>query len=622
MGRDDCCASSRAGGDALRSPLAETVISYRLRLADLQRHHFEVECRLANPKAEERFSLPSWIPGSYLLREYARHVVGVRATSQGEPVPIEKADKRTWVVEGAEEDLTVTICVHALDLSVRGAYLDDTRAFFNGTCVFLSVAGREREPVEVTIEAPAEKECAKWRVATAMTASDVDERGFGLYAAQNYDELIDHPVEIADFARVNFTAAGLTHALVISGRHLTDLERVAADLRQLCETHLNFFGAPAPFHDYVFLGLAVDQGYGGLEHRASSSLLFNASDLPKPGELGVPREYQRFLSLASHEYFHAWNVKQLKPAAFSPYRLGERNHTRLLWVFEGITSYYQDLMLLRSDLIGIDAYLDRLAQALTKTYRTPGRRLQTLAESSFEAWDKLYKPEPNSANATVSYYSKGAFVALALDLTIRKETHSEASLDRIMLELWDRHGKNGEGIGEQDFERVSAEVAGIALDAFFDIAVRSTSDLPVAELLADFGVELVMRAATSPQDLGGVTKQPESERPSSLGVIFAATTAGVQLTSVRDGGPAEAAGLSAGDQIVAVDGYRVDARNFSKRLDRHAVGDTVAVAYFRRSELRQADVEIEAAPLDTCSLSTVENASADALELRREWLGG
>lgn len=597
------------------------MIFYRLRLVDLRRHHFEIECRIDNPANEARFSLPSWIPGSYLLREYARHVVSVRAESQGRPVPIEKADKRSWVVEGASNNLTVTIRVHALDLSVRGAYLDDTRAFFNGPCVFLSVLGREDEPAEVVIEVPSEPHCADWCVATAMTPADVDDRGFGRYTVKDYDELIDHPVEIGDYARVEFSAAGIPHELTVTGRHSTDLDRVATDVRQLCETQLAFFGEPAPFDRYVFLGLAVDQGYGGLEHRASSSLVFNASDLPKPGEPGMPREYQRFLGLASHEYFHAWNIKQLKPAAFSPYRLGERNFTRLLWVFEGITSYYQDLMLLRSDLIGRDAYLDRLAQTLTKVYRTPGRALQTLAESSFEAWDKLYKPEPNSANATISYYSKGALVALALDLTLRKATDSEVSLDRIVLELWERYGRTSVGVGEADFEMVAEQVAGIPLASFFDTAVRSTGELPLEALLADFGVGLAMRAAAGPQDQGGVTKQSEIEQPASLGVTLKATSMGLELTSVRDGGPGEAAGLSVGDQLIAVDGYRIDQRNLPRRLARYEPGEIIPVAYFRRSELRTSELTLEAAPLDTCSLSAAENPAASALTLRQCWLG-
>ena len=597
------------------------MIAYRLRLADLRRHHFDIECRIENPASETRLSLPSWIPGSYLLREYARHVVSARAESQGRPIPIVKADKRSWVVQGAGEDLTVTIRVHALDLSVRGAYLDETRAFFNGPCVFLSVEDREHEPVTVTIEEPADASCSSWHVATAMTPSGVDARGFGQYSAQDYDELIDHPFEIGDFARVEFTAAGIVHALTVTGRHNTDLDRVATDVRQLCETQLRFFGEPAPFDDYVFLGLAVDQGYGGLEHRASASLVFNASDLPKPGELGIPPEYRRFLSLVSHEYFHAWNVKQIKPASFSPYRLGERNFTRLLWVFEGITSYYQDRMLLRSDLIGLDAYLDRLAQMLTKVYRTPGRFHQSLADSSFEAWDKLYKPEPNSANATMSYYSKGALVALALDLTVRKATASEFSLDRIVLELWGRYGRKGIGVGEAEFEMLAEDVTGMSLAAFFDTAVRGTVDLPLADLLADFGIELAMRAATGPQDAGGVAKQSEALRPTSLGVAYRPAGAGLELTSVRDGGPAEAAGLSVGDQLIAVDGYRIDSQNLARRLVRYEPGETIPVSYFRRNELRTAELTLETAPLDTCSLSAAASPSASALALRRDWLG-
>jgi len=597
------------------------VISYRLRLADLQRHQFEIDCCLEDPAEKVRFSLPSWIPGSYLLREYARHVVSVHAESQGRPVEIEKADKRSWVVEGASKDLTVTIRVHALDLSVRGAYLDDTRAFFNGTCVFLSVLDREDEAAEVTIEAPGDPHCVRWRAATAMTPADVDQRGFGRYSVDNYDELIDHPVEIGDFTQVEFTAGGIPHTLTITGRHNTDLDRIATDLSQLCETQLQFFGEPAPFDRYLFLGLAVDQGYGGLEHRASSSLVFNASDLPKPGELGLPREYQRFLSLVSHEYFHAWNIKQLKPAAFSPYRLGQRNYTRLLWVFEGITSYFQDRWLLRSDLIGREAYLDRLAQILTRVYRTPGRLQQTLAESSFEAWDKLYKPEPNSANSTVSYYSKGALVALALDMTVRKATRSEISLDRIVLELWERYGKRGVGVGETDFEALAEEVSGVPLASFFDTAVRSTAELPLADLLVEFGIELQMRAAVGSQDQGGIARPAEIVQPASIGVNFEASSLGLELTSVRDGGPAEVAGLSAGDQLIAIDDYRVDQRNLVRRLSQYELGETIPVAYFRRNELRTSELTLEAALLDTCSLSVVDSPDAQALTLRQRWLG-
>ena len=330
-----------------------------------------------------------------MLRDFARHVVALEAASKGRALDVVKLDSGTWSVRGAQEELTLTATVYALDQSVRGAYLDRSRGYFNGPCVFLLPDGRDREAIEVELEAPRNLNCEGWRVATALAPQTVDEHGFGTYGAADYDELLDHPVEISDFESVEFEAAGVPHHLVVAGRFESDLERVAADLKQVCEAQIDFFGRPAPFGRYWFLCLAVGDGYGGLEHRASTSLIFGRDDLPKAGESGVPREYQRFLALASHEYFHTWHVKRSKPAAFMPYRLDRRNYTRLLWVFEGITSYYQDLMLLRSGVLGLSAFLQRIGELLTRVYRSPGRLKQSLAESSFDAWDILYRPAPN-----------------------------------------------------------------------------------------------------------------------------------------------------------------------------------------------------------------------------------
>jgi predicted metalloprotease with PDZ domain len=596
------------------------MIEYGVRLADLNRHWLEIECRIDAPGETERVSLPSWIPGSYLLREYARHVVSFEATSNDVDVIVQKIDHATWAVSGARATLVIVIRVHALDLSVRGAYLDSERGYFNGTCVFLAVENRDNEAIGLVLEQPSDPRCARWRAATAMQAVDVDERGFGSYSAQSYDDLIDHPIEISEHARTAFTAGGVPHALVIAGRHETDMERLRTDLSQLCETHIAFFGAPPPFDRYVFLGLAVDSGYGGLEHCASSSLVFAASDLPKSGEPGVPRDYQRFLGLCSHEYFHAWNVKRLRPAEFTPYRLSERNLTRQLWIFEGITSYYQDLMLLRAGLIGCETYLNRLAQTLTRVYRTPGRAHQSLAESSFDAWDKLYKPESNSPNATISYYTKGALVALALDLTVRQATNSAVSLDDIMRELWRTHGSSRRGLSEGEFERIAADVAGTDLRAFFDLAVRGTEDLALDGLLDAFGVELTMRPATGPNDSGGAVETATSDTLLWLGAAYRDGDGGVELTAIRDGGPAEAAGLCAGDVLIAIDGRRVQLNNVEKRLARFEPGETVPLAFFRRNELKLTTLQCALAPLDTCALSLVTEPDARALERREQWL--
>jgi predicted metalloprotease with PDZ domain len=564
--------------------------------------------------------LPGWIPGSYLLRDFARHVVRAEAKSGRESLPVEKTAAGEWCVRGAGRTLTFTITVYALDQSVRGAYLDRRRGFFNGPCVFALPEGRDEEPIEVTLEPPPHSVCDDWRVATSLPAQEVDERGFGGYQASDYDELLDHPVEISDFESVEFRAGGVTHRLVIAGRFETDLDRIAADVAQICATQIEFFGTPAPFDRYSFLALAVGEGYGGLEHRASTSLIASRDDLPKVGETGPSRDYQRFLALVSHEYFHTWHVKRTKPAAFMPYRLDRRNHTRLLWVFEGITSYYQELLLLRSGVVGVAAFLQRFGELLTRVYRTPGRFKQSLAEASFDAWDVLYRPEPHHPNTSISYYTKGAMVALALDLKLRLETAGRASLDDVVRELWRRYGAAQVGVPEDGFERLAAEVSGLDLEPFFASAVRGTDDPPLKQLLAEFAVELQMRASAGGDDRGGVPHKRNGE-PLALGATVRDREHGLELTSVLDGGAAERAGLNPGDLLIAIDRLRVTGRNLVRRLARFENGERVTASVFRGDELLEVGIVLKAAPQDTCYLTAREKDDPQALERRKAWLG-
>ncbi len=600
-----------------------TPIRYEIFSSHPEAHLFEVRCTIENPDPSgQKFSLPTWIPGSYLIREFAKNVVRIRAQSGRRMVPIVKLDKSTWRVAPTEGPVTVTMEVYAWDLSVRGAHLDTTHGFFNGPSVFQKVEGREDDPCEVEILPPKGARYRTWRIATAMRRKGAKPYGFGTYHAANYDELIDHPVEIGVFTLATFNACGVPHDIVISGRHRADMDRLCRDLKVLCEAQIRFFGEPAPMERYVFLVTAVGDGYGGLEHRASTALVCSRDELPRRGVEEVTAGYRTFLGLCSHEYFHTWNVKRIKPAAFTPYDLDRENYTTLLWAFEGITSYYDDLFLVRSGLISRDAYLESVAKSITSVMRGSGRKKQTVAESSFDAWIKYYRQDDNAPNAVVSYYVKGSLVALFLDLLIRQQTGGRKSLDHVMRALWKRHGLKGIGVEENGIERLTDEVTGLKLKRFFDQALRGTSDLPLEKLLATVGIELEIRRAESPADKGGKRASQTDEALAQrvdLGIRITDNGADLKITHVLEGGTAQKAGLAAGDTIVAIDALRVTPKTFESRLGSYRPGETVQLHAFRRDELLVLNVMLAAPPADTCAL--VVNDERASATRRRRWLG-
>lgn len=556
-------------------------IDYCLFPANPAAHRFEVRCTVPQPDpAGQSFALPAWIPGSYLIRDFARHIIAIRAESEGRPVNLTQHDKHTWQAAPTPPGapLTVICEIHAWDLSVRGAHLDSTHGFFNGSSVFLRVTGQENHPCRVDIRPPEGAAYRDWRIATALEPAHGEPSAarrrtnvltFGRYRAANYDELIDHPVEMGTFVLRRFTACGIPHDIALTGRQDADLDRLAADLQRVCEWHIRFFGEPAPMKRYVFLVTAVGEGYGGLEHRASTALLCARNDLPHAGERDLSEGYRRFLGLASHEYFHTWNVKRIQPAAFTPYDLNRENYTRLLWLFEGFTSYYDDLALLRCGLIKEKDWLEIIAKTISRVRRDPGRLRQSLAESSFTAWNKFYRPDENTPNAVVSYYAKGALVALALDLTLRQKTCGKVSLDTLMRALWAHYGKTGTGVGENDLLPLIETLSGLSLRRFFADFIDGTAELPLARLLAPFGIRLEWTAPPLP-DLGVKTREDGNE---------------IRLATVYDGGPAQTAGLASGDLLVAFDGLRITPKTFDPLLARRQPGETVTLHAFRRDEL-------------------------------------
>jgi predicted metalloprotease with PDZ domain len=592
---------------------------YRVEARHPEAHRFLVTLTIPAPDpAGQRLAMAAWIPGSYMIRDFAKHVVRLAAHDGDAPVAVEKLDKQTWRCAPCGGPLTVEYEVYAWDLSVRGAHLDTTHAYFNGTSLFLAVAGREAEPCTVELVRPEGDAYARWRVATTLPRGDAPLYGFGGYRAGDFEELVDHPVEMGGFDLIEFDVAGVPHTVAITGRHHCDTVRLARDLQRLCGYQIGLFGE-LPAERYLFLTTVVGDGYGGLEHRSSTSLLACRHELPRQG-LGEPDEgYRNFLGLCSHEYFHTWNIKRIKPAAFQPYDLSREVHTRQLWAFEGFTSYYDDLALVRAGLIGPEAYLELLGRTITRVLRTPGRFVQSVTESSFDAWTKFYKQDENAANAIVSYYVKGAVIALALDLTLRRETAGRVGLDEVMRGLWIEFGKPGIGLGEAELEAAIEHVAGVPLQGFFDHALRGTDDLPLAELLASVGVGLHLRPAENDGDKGGKPVKNGKGLP-ELGVRLGEGPE-AKLACLFDGRPAQKAGLAAGDVLVALDGLKVDKGSLERRLAVYRPGETVAVHAFRRDELMTFTVELAAPPADTCYL-TLDAAPEEVLERRRRWLCG
>ncbi len=592
------------------------MIHYSVTPIDPNAHHFEVTCTIEKPNpAGQQFSLPAWIPGSYMIRDFARNILWLQASTDGKPVHAEKLDKQCWRCEPCNGPLTVQYRVYAWDLSVRSAHLDQTHGFFNGTSLFLMAEGQQAQPHKVSLLTPSQ---LQWCVATTLPVLDVDEDGWGDYQCDSYQTLIDHPVEMGTFEQASFDVLGVPHALIVTGRHEADLQRIAGDLQQVCELHCRFFGEDRPpLERFLFLTTVVGEGYGGLEHRDSTALICSRGDLPRAGEEEVSEGYRKFLGLCSHEYFHLWNVKRIKPAVFTPYRLAAESYTRQLWAYEGITSYYDDLALVRSGLISRESYLELLGQMLTRLQRSGGERHQSVTDSSLEAWTKFYKQDENAGNAIVSYYTKGAVIALMIDLHIRQQSAHQQSLQQVMQQLWQQYGKSGVGTDEDTIEQLCHQTAGGDIP-FLQEALYSTNALDVAQLLEPFGIQLCNRAASSGSDKGGTASE---KLPTSwLGMAFKGADSGLKVTAVVDGGPAQQAGIAAGDQIIALDQIQADDSRV-KEILRSPPEDQVTVHLFRRDELMEVSMSLRPPPSDTVYLQIAEPMTETQRTALNSWLG-
>ncbi len=517
-----------------------TAIHYTVEAADLHAHLFRVTLTVSEPAAQQTVSLPVWIPGSYLVREFSKNLQNLSAKQGRRSLPITQQDKCSWAMAcKSGQPLVLSYEVYAFDHSVRTAWLDSQRGFFNGTSLCLRVHGQEHAPHQLQLQAV--KTQPDWQAATGLAPVKTDKKGFGLYQAAHYDELVDCPVELGTFWSGSFTACGIPHRFVVAGALPSfDGDRLLADTQKICEAAIRFWhgagkaaGQKAPHKNYLFMLNAVHDGYGGLEHRNSTALICNRSDLPRQTPPRTHEGYTTLLGLISHEYFHTWNVKQLRPDALARYDYSQENYTQLLWFFEGFTSYYDDILLRRAGLIDDTTYLKLLGKTIAQVQQTPGRHVQTVAQASFDAWVKYYRQDENTPNATVSYYTKGALVALCLDLALRKEGQT---LDAVMRGLWKRC-KAGP-MREQDLLDELQAYTGRSWQAEIQAWVHSTTDLPLRELLTAQGVVLDAETSTMAQRLG--------LRVSEAG-------GSVQIKGVLRGSAAETAGLAAGDEWLGLE---------------------------------------------------------------------
>ena len=503
---------------------------------------FRVTLTILKPAAEQRVSLPVWIPGSYLVREFSKNLQSLQALQASRALAVEQLDKCSWQIKCApDRPLVLSYQVYALDNSVRAAWLDSSRGFFNGTSLCLRVDGQEARPHE--LELSPGKEAARWSVATGLTPKKINKRGFGSYQASSYDALVDCPVEMGNFWSGSFVAAGVPHRFVVAGASPSfDNERLLADTKKICETEIRFWHGAAggrvrkpPYASYCLMLNATDEGYGGLEHRNSTALICARKDLPRLGaSKGKMSEgYTTLLGLISHEYFHTWNVKRLRPAEFTRYDYSSENYTELLWFFEGFTSYYDDLLLRRAGLIDDAAYLKLLNKTINQVMQTPGRTVQSVAQASFDAWVKFYRQDENTPNTTVSYYGKGSLVALCMDLTLRAE--GQHTLDDVMRALWQRC--QGGPMTEADLSDVLKQLSGRSFARELQRWAHGTGELPVRELLDRHGVAIHDDPAQLAQQLG----------------LRVTEGASIQIKAVLRGGAAEQAGFSAGDEWLGIE---------------------------------------------------------------------
>ena len=581
-----------------------TTIQYQISPVNPNSHLFDVTLSFdCQPNVPYTLTLPAWLPGSYMVRDFAKNIVEIQASNiQDEVVELTKIDKQSWSITPQDDKVIINYHVFAFDLSVRTAYLDNQRGFFNGSSTFLAVKELADSPCQLTINAPESK--SNWRVATGMTrAIGTEKYSFGQYQASNYQELIDCPVAIGEFDSTEFIVEGVTHHVVFTSKHYGDTNRLANDLTKLCQHHINLFGE-APFSEYWFITHLLENGFGGLEHKNSTILQASRFDLASPAKPDeLTDNYKTFLSLCSHEYFHAWNVCRIKPKELTPYNLSKEVYTEQLWAYEGITSYYDDFSLYRAGIIDFEDYLQLISKTATRVNRGTGQLKQSVSESSYYTWTKFYQQGADAPNNIVSYYTKGALIALWLDLTIREYSSGQYSLDNLMKELWIHFGRPGVGTQVDDFINIVNILCQHDLTGEINALLHDKAPIALTDKLANVGVayqQVPFKSLNTIETADNTDVQP------FIGALTKQLSIGVKVTQILEHSPAANAGLAVNDVIIAVDSLKASHKSLQALANHLPTAQMVSCHFLRDDQLITSEICFIDSPNNGVRLSLVD----------------
>ncbi|HEX7499099.1 MAG TPA: PDZ domain-containing protein [Polyangia bacterium] len=589
--------------------MPQAPIRYRVAMPEPHSHEFHITMEIPALPGRETIDVvfPAWAPGSYLVRDFSRHIYDLDIRDRaGKAVPHERLDKQRWRLTTDGRPVTIRYRVFAFEVSVRTSFLDDSHAFLSGTSLFFFVDGELARPCVLTVEPP-----PGWRISIALPALGGKRNTF---AARDYDELVDSPVEIGTHPVLAFRVDGTRFEVVLHGHTNADPSRIISELRAIVRATGAMFGG-FPFDRYLFIIHAhALSTRGGLEHANSCTLAIVG--LSFEDEKG----YQNFAELAAHEFFHAWNVKRIHDRVLGPFDYTKENYTRLLWFHEGFTEHMQALILLRAGLLSVERYLKDLAEDWTRYRTRPGRNVTSLSELSYEAWIKQYKPADNHSNRMVSYYDKGRWAGLALDLILRSATAGRRGLPDLFRRLWSRHAARGRAIDAAIIRAEAEAVAGRSLAGYFHRFIDGTTELPVPELLRGAGVEA---QAAAPSEHERNDKVKARRLLGWSGLVFAnnGERESAVVKNVIPDSPAWRAGLTFGDDVIAVDGTRVSAATVGKRLADGEVGQEIAITFFRRERLRKAKLRLVRNPERKWTFAMDGKATPRVKQLRARWLG-